>query len=737
MFCRNCGTEISGDAKFCVKCGARQQAVQQPQANRTVVQQPDTYTAQPQPTPIQPATMPEQPQTKKKAAKGRFWAVAAAATVLLMIIAAISINGAGKKAATTYSPSAADSSHTKRDEESALVKADGGSWAVYWYLCGSDLESGGGCATGDLQELLEVELPENVNVIIETGGAYAWQNDSINPERIQRWVYNSEGFTLVDEQPSANMGEAETLEEFLFFAKENYPADKTAVVFWNHGGGSVSGVAFDELYGLDSLTLDEMYTAFQNVWEPSMESQPIELIGFDACLMATVDVAYAFCDIAHYLVASEENEPGNGWYYSGWMGALAEDPSMNGEELGRVICDSFYAGCEAVGTQDKTTLSLTDLSKAGPLMEAYEAFGAEALSAACNNPGFFSQFARIAVRSENYGGNTKEEGYKNMVDLGHLARQSVDILGSAKNVLDALEECVLYQVSGIYREEATGLSCYYSYNGDLEDLDGYMRVGVGEAFKYFFEYELTGGLREEGMEYIAGLDYYTLPEVQNIYSMGWDGASVDVDEDGDSYLWLGPEAYDILAGIGFQLFYMDEESDMMMLLGSDNDLTADWDNGIFYDNFRGKWGSIDGYIVYMELSYEGEDYNLYSVPILLNGEEYYLQVVYDFITNQWFILGARRGIDENGMASKELRQLQEGDEITTIWLIASVSGDDDFEPYLAETFTVWGDTVFEETELPDGSYAMLYEMRDTMGNYAYSEEVYFDCYGGEIWTTVR
>ncbi len=59
-----------------------------------------------------------------------------------------------------------------------------------------------------------------------------------------------------------------------------------------------------------------------------------------------------------------------------------------------------------------------------------------------------------------------------MVDLGHMARQSSDMLGSAKDVLDALEDCVLYQVGGQYRTEATGLSCYYSYNGDVDDFWG-------------------------------------------------------------------------------------------------------------------------------------------------------------------------------------------------------------------------------------------------------------------------
>ena len=635
----------------------------------------------------------------------------------------------------TESTTVADTASTT-DTVTEDVTVEDGSWAIYWYLCGSDLESNGGFATNDLSELMEVELPENVNVVIETGGSTVWQNDLMDAEKLQRWLYNSEGLQLVDEQPSASMGEAQTLADFLSFAKGNFPAEKTAVVFWNHGGGSVSGAAFDEIYGYDSLTLDEMYQAFSSVWTPSTEKQPLELIGFDTCLMATVDVANTFSDLAHYLVASEETEPANGWYYSQWVGALAENPSMNGEELGKVICDAYYAGCEEVGTQDNTTLSLTDLTKVQPLLDAYNTFGAEALAAACTDPGFFSQFGRVAAQSENYGGNTKEQGYTNMVDLGHMARQSVDMLGSAQEVLDALDDCVLYQVGGQYRTEATGLSCYYSYNGDVDDFNSYADLGAGVAFKYFYSYELTGELDDSGMAYIADMDFEELPEVKNLLSTDWDGAPLDLDDDGVSYLTLGPEANDILAGIGFSLYYVDEENDMMMLLGTDNDMNADWDNGVFSDNFRGVWGSIDGNIVYMELSYESEDYNLYAVPVLLNGEEYNLQVAYDFTTEEWSVLGARQGIDDSGMADKELRLLQEGDEITTIWYMASASGDDEFEPYTAATITVTADTAFGEMELPDGSYSMVYEMRDAMDNYAYSDPVTFDCADGEIYTTV-
>lgn len=90
----------------------------------------------------------------------------------------------------------------------------------------------------------------------------------------------------------------------------------------------------------------------------------------------------------------------------------------------------------------------------------------------------------------------------------------------------------------------------------------------------------------------------------------------------------------------------------------------------------------------------------------------------------------------HGRADKELRLLQPGDELTTIWYMASFEGEDDFEPYTADTFTVTEDTAFGEMALPDGTYAMIYEMRDAMNNYAYSEAAAFECKNGEIWTSV-
>lgn len=607
-------------------------------------------------------------------------------------------------------------------------------WTICWYLCGSDLESENGCATEDLSELLQIEMPENVKIVIETGGAYEWQNDFVDPDKLQRYVYSNEGLYLADEQESANMGDPQTLADFLYFAKTNYPADKYGVIFWNHGGGTLSGAAFDEVYDGDSLSLLELYSAFDAVWPANPSNPPVELIGFDTCLMSTIDTADYMKEFAKYLVASEECEPGNGWDYTGWADALAYDPSIDGAALGRVICDSYFEGCQAVGTEDEATLALIDLSKIPALVSSYEAMGREALEAAAADPGFFAQLGRTAATVENYGGNTKDSGYTDMMDLGHLARQTAWMLPSAQGVSDALADCVLYSVNGNYRTEATGLSCYYCYDGDVDNFVIYGEVGTGLAFKYLFAYLLTGEVSDSAAEYLSEYNIGELSEPIHMKDQNWDGIEPMVSEDGSVYIVLGEEAADVLADIGFGLFYVDPDEDLLLCMGVDNEIECDWDNGIFSYTSRGVWGAINDFPVYMELTYGSEAYNLYSVPILLNGKEYCLKVYYDFEEEEWGIMGASEGLEDNGMASKELRQLKNGDVIEVIWKASDLSSeDDDMENVPVEKITVDENLTFGEAQLMDGSYCVIMYMEDAAGNLAVSEAQLIELIDGEAY----
>ena len=619
-------------------------------------------------------------------------------------------------------------------------------WAIYWYLCGSDLESEAGFATADLFEMMEVELPGNVVVVIETGGSEEWQNDFVDEERINRFVYAEDELYLVETLPSQNMGDKKTLEDFLRFCSENYPADHQAVIFWNHGGGSVAGVIFDELYDSTSLSIADIRHAFGSVFELSEENPPIELIGFDACLMATVETAHALRGVAKYMVASEETEPGCGWNYSGFLQALADNPGLNGAMLGKEICDSYAKGCNEIWQGGEITLSVVDLTRISPLIAAYNNAGIEKLAAACDNSVILAYLGRSADSSEKYGPNSKYEGYTNMVDLGDLAHNAADYLpDTAKAIADTLNNCVVYKINGPYRSQSSGLSCYYPYDMDKDTFEGYKDISASAAYRYLYEYLITGALTNEGLRFAQSMQYEAIPvyspnitsnspaisasarpdAVPTLHNSSFDleDYPVEVDGEGNATLNLGKEIADILSGVYFELAYFDEEDDFMLFLGKDNDIGCDWEKGIFKDNFRGVWGSIDGCIVYMELTYEGDDYNLYSVPVLLNGMECNLRVCYDYKTGGWEILGARRGLEDNGMSDRNLIKLKPGDTITTLHYVSALSEGDEIEQVEIDTFTVTKDTAFGETDLGDGTFVLLFEMVDAQNNSMYSEAV--------------
>ncbi len=595
-------------------------------------------------------------------------------------------------------------------------------WAIYWYLCGSDLESWYGCATEDLEEMFAVELPENVQVIVQTGGALEWFRDDIQPDRLGRYIYDSQGFRLLEEQPQANMGQAETLESFLQFCTTNYPADRTMVLFWNHGGGSVNGAAFDVNYQFDSLTLDEFKKAFSGVDMP-----PLDIIGFDACLMATIDTANTFRDVGRYLVASEELEPGNGWYYTGWLQALADDPEMDPAQLGRAVCDAYMEGCEIAGTQEDITLSVTDLSKIDPLLEAYNALGTEALVDAIENPRFYTSFSRGAVGAESYGGNTQEQGYTNMVDLGHLVRNNEHLLPeSTWDVLKALDECVIYRVNGPYRSESTGLSCYHSYNGDVDNFVNYTGVGCSEAFKYLYGYGLSGKVSDAGMEYVKSMGVVEQPpdESEMFDISALNGAEIYVDDMGFAELYVGEEAAGAIVSAQSILVWF--SGDKMLNLGWSDTAAEDFEQGLFSDWIDGYWPSIDGHLVHTEVVYQGEDYTIYSVPVLLNGEQCNLRVVYDELTEDYTVLGARKGLTAEGMPDKNLIKLQVGDTITFVYQERSVEGSGGFGYSTGETIVVAEDTAFYETPLPPGEFGMMFKLFDAKNQSALSEVLRFD-----------
>ena len=236
---------------------------------------------------------------------------------------------------------------------------------VMVYMIGSDLESQSGMATADLNEMLYAGINnKNVNVFVQTGGAKRWKNSVMNAKKIQRWTISGKGIGLLEENKSTSMTDEEQLADFIQYCTKKAPADRNILIFWDHGGGSVSGYGHDELYPNDTMNIGEIARALKTC------GKKFDFIGFDTCLMATLETAIAIEPYADYMIASEESEPGTGWYYTNWMKMLSDNSSTNTLNLGRQICDDFTTKNAMYAGTLGTTLSVTDLGELGGIVEA-------------------------------------------------------------------------------------------------------------------------------------------------------------------------------------------------------------------------------------------------------------------------------------------------------------------------------------------------------------------------------
>ena len=638
-------------------------------------------------------------------------------TLLTAVVSAAGCRGIEKNEHYTESESGTG------DASGQQTGADIKTWSVFLYMCGTDLETDSGMATLNMEEIMAVSDTGSMNFVMQTGGTEQWQTEGISSGSLQRWELAGSGFLLADEQPLASMGDPETLGSFLSWGVENYPADKYMVVFWDHGGGSAAGVEFDQLFDNDSLSLDEIGQGL------AAAGITFEMVGFDTCLMASLENAAAVAPYGNYMVASEEVEPGSGWDYTAWLQYAADHPEADGLEIGKAICDSYYIKCDGNGDGAMATISVTGLSEIPGLVEKFDAMAGE-MTGVTSDMSAFQTFVKGVMRTENYGGNNDDEGYTNMVDLGDLALNTENVLtGTAEAVLDSLFEAVKYNVSGSSRSEANGLSVYFPLAGNNDELTVYAdSAAVSGSYLRFIE-AVTDWQVPEG---IAD----SVPVMEEAAQEEDYQAELSSFIDDDGYFTLNiTDGLESVQSVQFSIYYMDYDYNEYMLLGWDNDINGDWETGIFTDNFRGVWPTVNGYYCSPTLLAEEDGYNLYSIPILLNGEETHLRAAYIWDeegNGHYEIYGAWNGIDsETGMSSRDMIKLKDGDEIALLFdAINWETGEEN--TYEMGSFTADGDIIMEESELFNGDYLYQYKVTDVFGRETYSDEVIMECKDGEI-----
>ncbi len=612
-----------------------------------------------------------------------------------------------------------------RPENKSTPMGDKGKWTIFVYLCGTDLESSGqGSATGDIQQMMEAESSDNVRFVVQTGGTKKWINEVFSASEAERWIVQNQDMQKVGSVPLKNMGSSENLADFLKWGVKEYASEKMGVIFWDHGGGCIQGACVDELNGGDTLDLMEINSAFADVYEGMTDK--FEFIGFDCCLMGTAEVANILASYARYFYGSQETEPGTGWDYTTFTNALVKNPTANGAELGKVIADSFYNECATAQQEKECTLTIVDLSKMDDFVIAFNDFSKKLFESAGND---LKAVVKGVTSADNFGGNNKSEGYTNMVDVGGIISQcSKTVDGSA--ALEALKNCIVYNKNGANHSKASGLSVFYPLKvNEPKDLQTFSKVTVSPYYLSIVDM-VAKGFSQNGYSNAALFDSDGNWDNETA-TEGDDYFNYASEEGGESKLITFAEKAKLSADgtFGFKLdesgkaytadvsavILMDLDDDNMVELGQTIDINADWeDTGVVTDQFDGSWlGLPDGQLLAMYVVSSGEEGVVYTSPIFLNGKRTNLRIVR---TNESIVVeGAWDGIDEHGMAAREITKIKEGDKIVPAYF-ASATDSDKTSELKGKEYTWAKDSAITFNTMPAGDYYYGFCIEDIFGD---------------------
>ena len=335
------------------------------------------------------------------------------------------------------------------------VECQEAEWTMLVYMVGSDLETNGNNATLDINEMLAgATTTANSNIILLTGGA-----NKAGWETPKSWkIENGQQVELSFVPSNTNMANPSNVTEFIDWGIDNYPAERTMIVFWNHGGGTRGFGWAEPTY--QHLSVPQLKQAFENSAYIQNGNQ-FDIIGFDACLMATLEVMHNLQDFGIFMVSSEETEPFHGWNYTPFM-----DNLENGNALHIVsgeIMNAYFDQVDAYQTS-KITLSIVDLGEISILESSIEA-----LFDKISTEGKMSSLQKAVSASEEYGKKIRTpEHSSDLVDIGDLMRKLRNIDPSlateANQVLSRLNSAISGQNSDHTRPNASGISIYIPHN---------------------------------------------------------------------------------------------------------------------------------------------------------------------------------------------------------------------------------------------------------------------------------
>lgn len=360
------------------------------------------------------------------------------------------------------------------------------------YMVGSDLESQSNAGTSDFNEMisgynsLSTTEKSSLDVVVAFGGANksGWKGMKI--ATMSQIVADGSDGAYGDETSTsayqyvadkAHMGDKSSLKLFFTYLKDGYLDHEIQFfVFWDHGS-TYTGFGNDEVYNGDPLYLSEINSAFKD-----SGVQRFDMIGFDACLQASIETSRYMTKYGDYLLASEELEPGHGWLWSTVISKYTKtdfgsnsNPASTVVSVGKALCDNFVLDVHDYQSSGKT-LSIADLSKFSSIETKLNSVLDE-YTKNMSTKEYQQGILHATTKSQAYGKNEKS-GTKNAVDIKDFALKLKDKTTSStlksklNELVAAVESYVVYSRNDGANPSSHGVAICPPEDTNETSLDG-------------------------------------------------------------------------------------------------------------------------------------------------------------------------------------------------------------------------------------------------------------------------
>jgi len=317
-------------------------------------------------------------------------------------------------------------------------------WTLMVYMNGdNNLEK---YVTPDIEkELAQVGSNADVKVIVLADRIPGYSN-AAGDWTTTKLFYVTKGMKATPDKALAdwgerNMGDPQTLVDFIRYAKTNYPADHYALVLWDHGWGWRPEQTMWDETDQDALDPHEIITAMR-------AAGPVDVVGYDACEQQMIEIEATWRNYAHAIAASQEDVWWEGFKYEVILADLQANPAMTAEQLAVEMARTMT---------DKTVSAVVLDSRWDNLLTAVDQWSSALLNGL---PTFRAAYDAAYADTQDVADPTNKDLYDAAVEIkAHVS--DANIQAKSQAVIDAISAVTLYEWHRGKYQDARGIGIFW------------------------------------------------------------------------------------------------------------------------------------------------------------------------------------------------------------------------------------------------------------------------------------